>query len=416
MERTIHCNCIANLAVQFFFFSFLNFCELVLLLLAFGAAVAGYMATTTNWIAFITTTAPFWKTTKPSRCTMPCRSHKNEIAVPLMIIGTGQPAVDFTRITRGCTEINRNYSANSIEIVRHLQYPAKVLRPNRIRSPSAIDHIGMSAQLDFPAHNRQWLQRRRQMRNQFGPTLESSPSVCSCIDRRSKCTQCSMRHQLHWCESLANHSKSHQTGPPLQFWENCQQNKLVHARRSVHDGGTYMTRPPKNGSTENPFVDLFLRMSLQMTAPLRKWPKVTSDAALAILSRCGSKRMAICSILIALWLRVWSGVARRSIATGNQREKIKLWRTDATHSTLEFPYRNNFISLRFSDKNLIADKLKSFTKNLDIYESRTVFRRRYLVTSNIEKHKRHERNSKFQPINFTPHWIFDVYRRRTNLS
>lgn len=67
---------------------------------------------------------------------------------------------------------------------------------------------------------------------------------------------------------------------------------------------TYMTRPPKNGSTEKPFVDLFLRISLQMTAPLRKWPNVTIDAALAILSRCGSKSKAICSILMGIWITV----------------------------------------------------------------------------------------------------------------
>lgn len=77
----------------------------------------------------------------------------------------------------------------------------------------------------------------------------------------------------------------------------------------MKNAGTYMTRPPKNGNAENPFVDLFLRISLQMTAPLKKWPNVTIDAAFAMLSRCGSKSTASCSILSISNRFVWLGRA-----------------------------------------------------------------------------------------------------------
>lgn len=101
-----------------------------------------------------------------------------------------------------------------------------------------------------------------------------------------------------------------------------------------------MTRPPKNGTTENPLVDLFLRISLQMTAPLRKWPNVTIDAALAMLSRWGSRSKAICSILS------FGGV--NSIRSGDGvRLKCEI---DITFSIESAQYSDNGYQRLFAEK------------------------------------------------------------------
>lgn len=60
---------------------------------------------------------------------------------------------------------------------------------------------------------------------------------------------------------------------------------------------TYRTTPAKNGNNGKPAVDPFLRISLQITAPLNIWTYVKPAAAVAIISPYGFKIADNASIL-----------------------------------------------------------------------------------------------------------------------
>lgn len=68
--------------------------------------VDGKMANKDNCTILIVKTTKFWRMTNCSRVTIPYNNHKNEMIVPVKMIGKGKPSVLFLRMNSGWNSIN----------------------------------------------------------------------------------------------------------------------------------------------------------------------------------------------------------------------------------------------------------------------------------------------------------------------